>query len=151
MYRFTSQLLLPRPREDVFSFFAEAHNLEVLTPAWLRFEVLTPSPIVMEEGTLIEYKLRIRGVAVRWQSQITTWEPPYRFVDVQRRGPYRAWIHEHRFVERGEFTCAFDHVDYDHAGGWIVNRLLVAPDLRRIFDFRLRKLKAHFDSPSKEP
>lgn len=148
MYRFTSQLLLPTPREEVFSFFAEAHNLEILTPTWLHFEVLTPSPIVMEEGTLIEYKLRIRGVAVRWQSQITTWEPPYRFVDVQRRGPYRTWIHEHRFVDRGKVTYALDHVDYDHAGGRIVNRLVVAPDLRRIFDFRMRRLKAHFDSPA---
>ncbi len=144
MYQFKTHFELPSPREDVFSFFAEGHNLELLTPAWLHFEVLTPSPIVMGEGTLIDYRLRIRGIPVRWQSQITVWEPPYRFVDVQRRGPYRTWVHEHRFVVRGEFTCALDQVDYDHAGGAMVNRLLVAPDLRRIFDFRHRKLKALF-------
>lgn len=147
MYRFTSQLLLPRPREQVFPFFAEAQNLEILTPAWLHFEVLTPRPITMEKGTVIDYRLRIRGVAVRWQSLISIWEPPYRFVDVQRRGPYRSWVHEHRFAESGESTRVIDQVTYDHIGGRIVNRLLVAPDLRRIFDFRHRKLEEHFNFP----
>lgn len=139
-FELTSEVLLPRPRDEVFPFFADAGNLERLTPPWLRFEVLTPQPIAMRPAAVIEYRLRLRGLPVRWRSEITAWEPPFRFVDEQRRGPYRLWIHEHRFEEREGRTLVGDRVRYAVPGGplleGLVNRLLVRPDLERIFAFR---------------
>ena len=111
-FELTSELMLPRPPAEVFPFFADARNLERLTPPWLRFEVLTPGTIEMRPGATIDYRLRLRGVPIRWRSEITAWEPPFRFVDEQRRGPYRLWIHEHRFDERDGRTVASDHVRY---------------------------------------
>src|SRR3954468_23005074 len=94
-----ARILLPRPVTEVFMFFAEPGNLETLTPPWLRFHILTPQPILMRAGARIDYRLRVHGLPVRWQSEITAWEPPVRFVDEQRRGPYRVWVHEHTFEE----------------------------------------------------
>jgi ligand-binding SRPBCC domain-containing protein len=138
---------LPCPRERLFAFFSDAFQLETLTPALLRFEVVTPPPIVIRQGTLIDYKLRLHGIPVRWQSEISEWEPPSRFVDRQTRGPYRLWRHEHRFVEQDGGTLVIDHVDYRVTGGRLVNRLFVAPDLRRIFGFRMQKLQELFGQP----
>lgn len=144
MYELEAEILLPRPLAEVFPFFADARNLERITPPWLKFEVLTPELTEMSPGTLIDYRLRIRGVPVKWQSEITVWEPPYRFVDEQRRGPYRAWIHEHTFEEHDGQTIARDHVRYDHFGGRLVNRLLVARDVAQIFEYRREKMAKIF-------
>lgn len=133
---FTSEQWLPRPLDEVFCFFADARNLERITPAWLRFRILTPAPIEMAVGTRIEYRLRIRGVPLRWESEITAWEPPHRFVDEQRRGPYRSWIHTHSFVADGQGTRILDEVDYSVWGGRVVDRLLVRRDVAKIFDYR---------------
>lgn len=151
MFTYESEVLVARPLEEVFAFFSDAHNLEVLTPGFLRFEVLTPGPVEMELGTRIDYRLRLRGIPLRWQSEITVWEPPHRFVDEQRHGPYRSWFHEHSFEERDRGTLGRDRVRYDHLGGRLVNRLLVAPDIERIFTYRRRKLQELFgavDSPA---
>ena len=139
-----SELWLPRKLEEVFPFFADALNLETITPPWLRFEVLTPRPIEMRVGLLIDYRLRLRGLPLRWQSEISAWEPPRRFVDEQRRGPYRAWIHEHRFEERDGGTLAQDRVRYAVIGGWLVERFIVRRDLEKIFRFRQEKLREVF-------
>lgn len=135
---------LPCPRAKLFEFFSDAFKLESLTPPLLRFQVLTPAPIVIQTGTLIDYKLRLHGFPVRWQSEISVWEPPLRFVDRQTRGPYQMWRHEHRFVEQDGGTLAIDHVEYRTFGGGLVNRLFVVPDLRKIFEFRMRKLGEFF-------
>ena len=90
--------LVPRPLDEVFAFFAEARNLERITPPWLRFEVLTPEPIAMTAGTLIDYRLRLRGIPLRWVSRIEEWEHERAFADRQLRGPYRLWHHRHEFV-----------------------------------------------------
>lgn len=141
------QALLPKPISQVFEFFSEPRNLERLTPPWLRFEVITPAPIEMRAGARIDYRLRLRGIPIRWQSEITVWEPPLRFVDEQRRGPYRQWIHEHRFEESGDHTLATDHVRYAVPGGALVNRLFVAPDLKRVFAYRVEQMNRIFASP----
>lgn len=140
IFEFRNEVWLPSPIDDVFEFFSDAHNLEILTPPILKFEVLTPAPIRMAIGTLIDYKLRLRGVPVRWQSEITAWEPPYRFVDEQRRGPYRMWVHEHTFAEKNGGTLAEDKVNYAVPGGALVHKLFVAKDVRRIFEYRTERL-----------
>ena len=134
------ELLLPVKREEVFPFFADAGNLSVITPDWLSFSVLTPRPIEMREGARIEYRLKLRGIPIGWESEITAWEPPHRFVDEQIRGPYRRWRHEHVFEGRGDQTLVIDQVEYEAPCAWLLERPLVRPDVERIFAFRQRKL-----------
>jgi ligand-binding SRPBCC domain-containing protein len=143
-----TSMTLPRARADVFSFFADASNLETITPAVLRFRILTPTPVEMRAGALIDYRLRIRGMPVRWRTEIAAWEPPVRFVDRQLRGPYRQWVHEHRFTETDEGTLCEDVVRYRAPGGGLVHRWLVAPDLRRIFEYRAATMRRLFDGPT---
>lgn len=143
-YRLEALQFLPRPRNEVFEFFSDAFQLESLTPAWLRFSVLTPPPILISAGTLIDYKLRVRGVPIRWQSKISVWEPPYRFVDDQVRGPYRRWHHEHTFEECDGGTLCRDIVDYSVYGGALINALFVRSDVKKIFEFRQQQLRAFF-------
>jgi hypothetical protein len=135
-----SEVWLPQPLEEVFAFFSDARNLERLTPPWLRFEVLTPGAGPVRAGMLIDYRLRLHGFPIRWRSEITAWEPPHRFVDEQRHGPYRRWVHEHTFETGKGGTLAVDHVEYAVLGGSWVNGLFVAPDLRRVFAFRRKTL-----------
>jgi len=105
-----------------------------------------PKPGQMREGALIDYKLRVHGVPIRWQSRISQWQPPYKFVDEQVRGPYRFWHHEHIFTERDGGTLVEDIVDYAPLGGALAQWLLVGRDLRRIFAFRRTKLAEVFDA-----
>ena len=150
-HRFKTQLWLPQPRERVFLFFSNPHNLDRLTPAWLNFEILTPLPVLMKQGALMDYRLRIRGIPIRWQSEITLWEPPLRFADRQIRGPYRLWVHTHNFFSREGGTLVEDCVQYATLGGSIVQRLLVAPDLRRIFSYRHEVLQQLFGADGAAP
>ena len=137
-------LALSRPIDGVFAFFADAGNLETITPPWLRFEILTKQPIEIRAGTRIEYRIRLHGIPLRWQSEITVWEPPLRFVDEQRRGPYRRWVHEHAFVESGSGTEMRDFVQYAPIGGKWIDRLFVRRDVKRIFEYRNRVLRQIF-------
>jgi ligand-binding SRPBCC domain-containing protein len=140
--RFTCELWLPRPRDEVFEFFSNAANLETLTPPWLNFEILSPA-IALGPGVRIDYRLRLYGFPFRWQSEITRWEPPDLFVDEQRRGPYRRWAHTHTFVERDGGTLVLDSVEFDVPFGW-VTRWFVMRDVRRIFAFRTEALVQRF-------
>jgi len=130
----------PGAPEDVFPFFADAGNLERITPPWLRFRIVA-APDALGLGSLIDYRLRIRGLPVRWRTEITAFEPPHRFVDDQLRGPYRWWRHEHLFEAVEDGTRAVDRVDYAPTGGRLVNRLLVQRDLERIFAYRQQVLR----------
>jgi ligand-binding SRPBCC domain-containing protein len=150
LYHVRSSLWLPRPLADVFEFFADARNLELLTPPWLSFQILTTAPVTMRPGAQIAYRLKLHGIPLRWDSEITVWEPPSRFVDIQRRGPYRRWEHEHRFAEHEGGTLVSDHVTYAVWGGCLVQRLLVGPDVRRIFAYRRARLAEIFgDAPDR--
>lgn len=128
------------PLAQVFDFYGDALNLERITPPWLGFEVTTPRPIEMGVGTLIEYRLRLHRVQVRWRTRIEAWEPPHRFVDMQVRGPYSLWEHTHTFEEDGaEATIIRDRVRYSIPFGPLgdlADRLLVRRDLKQIFDYR---------------
>ena len=139
-FHFNSSIPLRHPHPEVFEFFASAENLNLLTPPWLHFSILTPLPIEMQRGTVIRYRLKLHGIPVRWESEITDWEPPLRFTDTQIRGPYRYWIHRHRFEETRDGTLVADDVTYRVPVGSLVNSLFVAGELRRIFDYRKAKL-----------
>jgi ligand-binding SRPBCC domain-containing protein len=128
----------------LFDFFADAFQLERITPPWLHFHVTTPAPIVMTPGTTIDYRLRLRGIPIRWRSEISVWEPPLRFVDRQLRGPYRHWHHEHTFREQDGGTLVVDHIDYRVPGGALIHRGFVRPHLQRIFEFRRETLACLF-------
>lgn len=136
LHTFRAELWLPRPRPEVFTFFADARNLEAITPPWVNFQVLTPGPITMEVGTLIDYRLRIHGFPFRWRTEITAWDPPFRFADTQLRGPYRRWVHTHIFEDSNGGTLCRDEVSYAVLGGALIERLFVRRDVERIFAFR---------------
>jgi ligand-binding SRPBCC domain-containing protein len=147
----TAALWLPQRRDEVFSFFADAFNLEAITPPWLRFALVTPAPIVMRTGTLIDYRLQVHGLPLRWQSEITVWDPPFRFVDEQRRGPYRRWIHLHSFAELDGGTLCRDAVQYAVPGGRFINWLLVRRAVTRIFSHRQETVRRLFTARSNPP
>jgi len=127
---------LPENRQAVFDLFADAFKLENLTPPFLRFRVVTPKPIDMRLGRLIDYRMRLHGMPIRWRTEITEWEPPFRFEDSQVRGPYSMWIHSHTFEESGGGTLVRDVVRYSVPGGPLTHSLLVKRDVRRIFEHR---------------
>jgi ligand-binding SRPBCC domain-containing protein len=139
VHRLQREQYVDQPLADVFDFFAEPHNLERITPPWLSFTVLTPDPIEMGVGALIDYRLRVHGVPLRWTSRIEDWEPGRSFVDRQLRGPYGLWHHRHTFAEAGQGTVVRDEVDYAMpfgALGDLAHPLFVRRDLERIFTYR---------------
>jgi ligand-binding SRPBCC domain-containing protein len=146
-YKLEHEQLVPRPLHEVFSFFSRSENLEAITPAWLHFSVLSVAPQPLRKGTIIRYKLRVRGVPLRWTSEIVEWRPPHKFVDVQRKGPYKLWHHTHLFFAEGANTRIRDEVLYSLPFGVIgtlAHRLAVRRDVERIFAFRHNKIRAIF-------
>jgi ligand-binding SRPBCC domain-containing protein len=140
-------LWLPHPRPAVFNFFSRAENLKQITPPWIRFRILTPATVEMKQGATISYSLRVRRIPLRWLTEIESWNPPFEFVDVQAKGPYKFWRHTHRFSETDGGTSMEDMVAYAlpfGALGRLVHRLQVARDLSRIFDYRARRVQALF-------
>ena len=112
-YTFRSTLTIDKLIEEVFAFFSDAENLERITPAELGFHIVTPTPFEIRKGVLIDYKLTLHGFPMKWRTEITRWEPPHLFEDTQLSGPYKQWIHQHRFteVENGK-TLMEDEVRY---------------------------------------
>ena len=143
-FLFKTQQTLERPLTEVFEFFSDAHNLALITPPWLKFEVLTPAPIEMVVGTRIDYQLKLRGIPVRWQSEITAWDPPHAFADEQCRGPYRLWRHKHTFDETEDGIVVGDSVEYAVWGGGLVDKFFVRPDIEKIFAYRTEQLAEIF-------
>ncbi len=143
---------VPIPLDEVFDFFSQAQNLEKVTPPWVGFRILTPSPITMRPGTIIDYEVRLHRIPMRWRSEITEWVPPFHFADVQLKGPYALWNHRHSFRAEKEGTLVIDDVQYAVPLSWmpgagLVERFLVEPELRRIFAHRRVALRAHFGLP----
>lgn len=146
-YRLERSIFLPRSRAEVFAFFADAHNLERITPRFLRFRILTPDPIVMKAGTLIDYEMHLYGIPIRWRTRIDEFNPDSSFIDVQLSGPYRSWRHHHQFDELPSGTQMHDRVDYEMPFGFlgaITRGLFVRSALDRIFDYRSRSIAEYF-------
>lgn len=136
---------IPRPLPEVFEFFARAENLGRITPPWMHFRIRTPLPIEMRVGTRIEYTIRLAGLPLHWRTRITTWEPMRRFEDVQERGPYALWEHEHRFAVREGGVLMADRVRYALPLGVLgrgVHALAVRAVLAAIFDHRFQRIRA---------
>lgn len=137
----TAELEIDRPLEEVFDFFSSAENLEAITPPWLHFQIVTPTPLDIQEKSLIDYKLKLHGIPIKWRTEIAVWEPPHRFVDQQLRGPYKRWYHEHTFEALGPSrTLAKDQVHYIPRFGSLVHKFFVKPDLLKIFTYRQEQL-----------
>jgi ligand-binding SRPBCC domain-containing protein len=116
-------------------------------PPWLHFRILTPRPLAVRRGALLDYRLRWRGLPLSWRTEIASWDPPRAFVDRQVRGPYTLWVHEHTFTPRDGGTLLRDRVDYAVPGGPLaplLARFLVGPDVARIFAHRREKVRKLF-------
>jgi ligand-binding SRPBCC domain-containing protein len=138
-FTFRAEQYVPRPLGEVFEFFSKAENLQELTPAWLHFRILSVEPAPVRKGTLIQYSLRWRIFPIRWTTEIIEWDPPHRFVDIQLKGPYKLWHHEHRFAAEGNGTRIVDNVQYllpFGVFGSIANSLKVKKDVETIFAYR---------------
>lgn len=146
VHQFSSEIWLGRPIKEVFAFFSDAANLDSITPPWLSFQTVTRQPFEMHAGTIIDYRLRVRGFPVRWRSEITVWDPPHHFVDEQIRGPYRLWIHAHKFEPRDDGTLVSDDVRYAVPFDWLLHKLVVRRDVERIFAYRAECLRKRFSS-----
>ena len=132
-----------KPLLDVFAFFCNAENLARLTPPSVNFKILTPLPISIKQGALIDYRIKINGIIFNWQTEINIWEPPFRFVDIQKKGPYKLWRHEHLFEEKNGKTQMTDNVEFQ-SPGWIlepiINGLFVEKKVNEIFTYRNKQI-----------
>jgi ligand-binding SRPBCC domain-containing protein len=146
MHTLITSMSLPLARDQVFAFFAEASNLARITPPELGFEIVTPQPIHLSAGTRLDYHLRLFGIPFSWQTDIQHWNPPEEFVDVQRRGPYKHWVHTHRFREEQGVTIIEDEVQYalPYAPLGELAYPLVRLQLHRIFRYRQQVIRTYF-------
>jgi ligand-binding SRPBCC domain-containing protein len=146
-WRLATSQWVPHPPEAVFPFFADAQNLEELTPSWLSFRILTPLPIDLRQGARIDYRIALHGVPIRWRTEIARWEPPHAFADRQLRGPYAVWHHTHTFTPCDGGTVLGDEVEMRPKGGPLAPLLMavfVRRDVERIFRHRARTLAERF-------
>lgn len=142
---------LSRPLDEIFAFFSNAKNLEAITPARLQFHILTPEPIRLATGTLIDYRLKLSGIPFHWQTRIEAFEPNVRFVDIQLKGPYRRWHHSHEFYAVPGGTLMVDDIEYEMPFGplgSLVHWLFVRGSLEQIFDFRRQKIDELLGKPA---
>jgi hypothetical protein len=145
-YTLSSEEWIDRPLEEVFDFFSRAENLQQITPPWLNFRFLK-LPDKMQVGALIQYALRVRAVPIRWTTKITEWNPPHSFVDIQLKGPYALWKHEHTFTAEREGTRITDKVTYALPFGFlgaIVHWAFVQRDVQKIFAYRRHRIEEIF-------
>ncbi len=148
---YRAEQVVPRPLDEVFEFFSRAENLQKITPPWLNFRILSVDPEPVQKGTLILYSLRWRIFPIRWTTEIIAWDPPHCFIDLQLKGPYKVWHHEHHFIAEGNSTRITDEVRYELPFGIlgrIVHQLKVKYDVETIFGYRKKVVEQIFGSAS---
>ena len=147
MQTLKTEVILNAPIDTVFSFFSNIENLEKITPNWLNFSLLAQPPMTIKKGSLFHFQIRLFKIPLKWKTEITCWEPPFRFSDEQIKGPYKKWIHEHRFIEEGNQTRMIDTVHYK-VPGWFLSplilKLFVKSAVIEIFRYRTEKIKQIF-------
>lgn len=146
-YIFETSHWVPYPVDEVFEFFKAAENLEKITPPWLNFKILKTSTPDIEEGTLIDYRLKLYGIPMYWKTEISSWQPPHQFTDSQLKGPYSKWVHTHRFEAKDGGTLLSDRVEYRVPGwffGSIAHKFFVRNNVEQIFAHRLEQIEKFF-------
>lgn len=149
MHNLFREQIVNKPLEEVFAFFEKPENLEVITPKWMKFKIKTPPPLIMKVGAEFDYRIDLMKIPLKWKTIITEYEPPYKFVDVQKKGPYKKWIHTHTFEAIEDKTKITDNVDYEiPAGilGSILNNIYIGKTLNAIFNFRETTINRMFNS-----
>ena len=136
----TRSLWIPRPIKEVFTFFADVSQLQRVTPSWMHFRVEGYVPSSLTEGTIVNFRLKLRGIPFRWTSIISLWDPPHGFVDEQLYGPFKLWKHQHKFSLENGGTRVEDVVTYRTPIGGIIEKFVIRPDLNKIFDYRERRI-----------
>ena len=144
-FKLTCEICIPRPVQEVFEFFANPNNLELITPKLLQFKITDAPKTPLEEGSIIDYKLKIHHIPIRWKTLISKWNPPYSFEDTQLKGPYMQWIHSHDFSEENGVTKMKDVVRYKVFGGSLINKIFVKKDVLKIFEHRTDFLIKYFN------
>jgi ligand-binding SRPBCC domain-containing protein len=146
-FEISTKQYINKPLEVVFEFFSKPENLEMITPASLSFNILTPTPIKMGKGSLIDYTIRLFGIPIHWRTLISDYEPPFRFVDQQIKGPYTFWHHTHTFQSVDGRVEIIDKVIYSLPMGWLgtlAHSIWVRKDLEKIFDYRKNVIQNYF-------
>lgn len=144
---YTCSLEIALPRDEVFPFFSSAENLQRITPPELGFQIITPTPIEMRAGALIDYRISLHGIPMTWRTEITRWDPPFEFVDTQLKGPYKQWIHRHTFIEKDATTTVIEdevryRLPFEPLGD--IARFFVERQIKSIFDYRQKTVATVF-------
>ncbi len=146
-YELTDKFVVSSPLDKTWEFFSSAKNLSTITPDWLDFKITGNLPKTMKKDVRLNYTIRWMGIPIRWRTLITQWNPPYSFSDMQLKGPYSLWLHEHRFTKASENTteCS-DRVIYEVPGflvGSLMNELMIKRQLTEIFLYRRKMIREY--------
>jgi ligand-binding SRPBCC domain-containing protein len=143
-YELTDHFIVPANLDKTWDFFSRAENLARITPAWMHFRILTPGPLELKQDSLIDYRIRMHGLPMLWRTRIIDWNPPYQFIDLQIKGPYTLWHHQHTFKACDEGTACTDRVMYKLPGGPVgpmVHALQIRRMLGEIFRYRRKVIR----------
>ena len=149
MFQYKKIQIIDKPIKEVFSFFENPENLEKITPTNLGFKIKTPKPLVMKEGAIFEYTIRLGIIRFPWKTLITIYDPPFKFQDVQKFGPYKKWEHTHEFIDLGKKTKVIDIVEYDLHFimlKLLLNKFYISKNIEKIFTYRAAILNNIFNT-----
>jgi len=141
VYSLKRKQFIKLPIEKVFDFFSKPENLEKITPSSLSFKIITPIPIDMSKGALIDYTIKLFFYPVHWRTIISDYNPPYSFIDQQIKGPYKFWHHSHEFKEVNDGVEIIDNVKYSvpfGVVGRLAHKIWIRNELNKIFDYRMK-------------